>query len=338
MKSIPPTFLLGALLGVAMANPAMAQAHYPPGAFPLESLTSMPAYPGVYYSQMFVNYSGDVNLDRNLLRGRVPAGLDLQQNVFSASSVVMWQTGEKFLGADYGVSVLLPFQNNNLGTAVELGLLQARTQQSTGMGLGDIYISPLMLGWHGDRHDILFSYGIDIPTGRFDVNADDNIGRGFYTHQLELGGRYFVDEERSWSLNAVGTFEANTSNARLNPGNYFTLDWGIKKKLDPQWTIGLTGYNTRQLTPISGLPAGLLSNFTNSADAIGGEVSVVLPEANFLTMTAKFSHEYNSYGRFGGNIASLTFSVPIHMDLPSAPPPVPETATPPETSPAPAQP
>jgi len=132
----------------------------------------------------------------------------------------------------------------------------------------------------------------------------------------KLGGSFYLDKERTWSLNAVGTFEASNSNPLLNPGNYLTLDWGIFKQLDENWKIGLTGYDTRQLTPISGLPRGLLSNFTNSADAIGGEIGVTIPEAHYLSITAKFSHEYNSFGRFGGNVGSLTFSIPLEMDIP----------------------
>lgn len=322
----------GALLAGLLSAPAFAQAHYLPGAFPLQGETTMAPYPGVYFSEVLANYNGSIDLNRSLLRGRVNANLDFNQNVFAACNVLMWQTGEKFLGADYGISVIAPVQNLSAGASLELGLLTANRSRNSGLGLGDVYFSPLMLGWHGDNFDALFSYGIWAPTGRYSPGASDNIGRGFATHMLQLGGSYYLDDERSWSLNAVGTFEASTSNAVMNPGNYFTLDWGIMKKLDENWRIGLTGYNTRQLTPISGLP-NINPNFLNSADAIGAEVGVTIPEANYLGITLKFSHEYSSFARFGGNMASLTFSVPIEMQLPTAPPPAEKAAPPAEPSP-----
>ncbi len=326
-------FFRCALLSGLLSAPAFAQAHYLPGAFPLQNETTMAPYPGVYFSEVLANYNGNVDLSRSLLRGRAVANLDLNQNVFAACNVLMWQTGEKFLGADYGVSTIVPIQGLSLGSSLELGLLSGQRNRSSGLGLGDIYVSPLMLGWHGDNFDALFSYGIWAPTGRYSAGASDNIGRGFYTHMLQLGGSYYMDDERSWSLNAVGTFEASTNNAVINPGNYFTLDWGIMKKLDENWKIGITGYNTRQITPVSGLP-NLNPNFLNRADAIGAEVGVTIPEANYLSMTLKFSHEYSHFARFGGNMASLTFSIPIEMQLPTAPPPAENTAPAPAPAPS----
>lgn len=332
----PLTRSLAALAFCWLASiPASAQGHYLGGSLPIQAETSMPPFPGVYFSEIFLNYNGNAGLERSLLAGRVPTSLDLNLNVTAASSLLLWNTGEKFLGADYGVSIMLPFQNNSLGSALELGLLQNRQSRNSGVGLGDIFIAPLMLGWHSESADTLFSYGVYLPTGRWNPGALDNIGRGFATHQLQLGTSYYLDDERSWSLNAVGTFEANSSNSVMNPGNYFTFDWGILKKFDENWTVGVTGYNTRQLNAISGVRPGLLSNFTNSADAIGAEVRLTLPEADNLSMTLKFSHEYNSFGRFGGNIASLSFSIPIDMELPSAPPPA---STPPPAPAAPAAP
>ena len=321
----------GALLGCLLSAPAFAQAHYLPGAFPLQTETTMAPYPGVYFSEVLANYNGSVDLSRSILRGRSFANLDLNQHVFAACNVLMWQTGEKFLGADYGVSTIIPVQGLSQGASLELGLLSGQKTRSSGAGLGDIYISPLMLGWHGDNFDALFSYGIWAPTGRYSAGANDNIGRGFYTHMLQLGGSYYMDDERSWSLNAVGTFEASTNNAVINPGNYFTLDWGIMKKID-NWRVGITGYNTRQITPISGLP-NLNPDFLNSADAIGAEVGVTIPEANYLGITLKFSHEYSHFARFGGNMTSLSFSIPLEMELPTAPPA--EKATEPAPAPAP---
>lgn len=315
-----------------LAAPALGQAHYQPGVFPLDSLTNMPPLPGVYFSENMIYYTGQAQLDRTLLNGRLPVTLNLDANIFAANQIVMWQTGEKFLGADYGAMILLPLMQPSAGAQLDVGLVQARQVGGSKFGLGDALIVPLILGWHGQKYDALFSYGIWAPTGSYSTGAPLNVGRGFWTNQLQLGGAYYLDEERTWSLNAVGTYEADTSRSNgFYPGDYFSLDWGVRKKLDDQWTIGLTGYDTWQLNPASA-GFGFNNQITNSAHAIGGEVSVTIPEADFLGITLKFSHEYDAYARFQGDVASLTFSVPIDMELPSAPPPA---AKPAESKPEP---
>ncbi len=322
------------LLALALlAAPALGQAHYQPGAFPLDSLTNMPPFPGVYFSENLLYYTGQAELSRTLLNGRVPVTLNLDMSVFAANQMVMWQSGEKFLGADYGAMILLPLMQPSAGAQLDVGLFQARQVGNDKFGLGDALIAPLILGWHGEKYDALFSYGVWAPTGAYSTGTPLNVGRGFWTHQLQLGGAYYLDDERTWSLNGVGTFEADTSRSNgFNPGNYFSLDWGIRKKLDDQWTLGLTGYDTWQLNPASA-GFGFNNQITNSAHAIGGEVAVTIPEANYLGITLKYSHEYEAHARFQGDLVTLTFSVPIDMELPSAPPPAPATPSP-EAKPA----
>ena len=336
---------------LCFAQPGMAQAHYLPGDFPLDALTSFPPYEGVYSMENLVHYSGSVDVNRNFLQGRAPVSLNLSADTFATLTGVTWQSGAKFLGADYGASIIIPVMQPSAVAQLDAGLLRGRQSGNTGFGLGDLFVAPLQLGWHGPRYDAQFSYGFYAPTGDYNPNAALNIGRGYWTHQSQAGGAYYLDKERTWSLNLAGTLELDGSRQTTNflgrsmnfdPGNYFSMDWGIRKKIDSQWSVALTGYDTWQLNP-AGYGFGL-NKTTNYAHAIGGEVSVAIPEADNLSITLKYAHEYSTQARFQGDIVSLTFAIPIDMKLPSAPPaqtseptaPAPDKAPAPETAPAPA--
>jgi hypothetical protein len=305
-----------------LTGPAWSQSHYLPGALPTDSVTALPPFPGWYYSNNASFYQGEANLSRSLFHDRVPLDLKLKASVFADTSFVVWNSGKKLLGADYGVLVGVPLLQPGAAARLDVARLQGREVSGTGnFSVGDIFVSPLALGWRGDRYTAMFNYGLYLPTGSYDADRALNNGLGYLSQQVQLGGAYFVDEARTWSLNATGTVEFNGRNSQLDidKGDYFTFEWGLKKKLSSDVSLGLVGYDTWQVSGDSG--PGLrfgTDPIRDSAHALGGELNITIPQANHLTLSLRHLRDYETSGRFTGNVTSLTMSIPIEVRLPES--------------------
>jgi len=79
-------------------------------------------------------------------------------------------TNYKLFGANIGFQAAIPFIKNR----IQFNSLDV----STGFAFTDMFISPIVLGWHRKRADIMAGYNLYIPTGRFSSGGNDNTGLG----------------------------------------------------------------------------------------------------------------------------------------------------------------
>ena len=88
----------------------------------------------------------------------------------------------------------------------------------------------------------------------------DNIGLGFWTHQLQAAGAWYPFENRGTAVTLAGTYEIHheMEDRDLTPGERFTLNWGVSQYLpltkDQTWLaeIGASGYSQWQVAEDSG--------------------------------------------------------------------------------------
>lgn len=100
-------------------------------------------------------------------------------------------TAKKLLGANYGFAAgPLVFLNSALESPT--------FNQNPSAGFGDIFITPISLGWHLKRADVTTSYSIFLPTGRYEADADDNTGLGMTGHEVALGTTVFLTENKAF--------------------------------------------------------------------------------------------------------------------------------------------
>uniref|UniRef100_UPI0013D3DC55 transporter n=2 Tax=Pseudomonadota TaxID=1224 RepID=UPI0013D3DC55 len=74
------------------------------------------------------------------------------------------------LGADYGVEAIVPLVRTSL-TINAAGIADSRS------GVGDVYVGPLVLGWHGAQWDAVAAAGMWLDSGNTDHPA--SAGKGF---------------------------------------------------------------------------------------------------------------------------------------------------------------
>ena len=124
----------------------------------------------------------------------------------------------KFLGANVGAMVVLPFANASIeAPAFQFG-------QALDTGTADMLVRPIDLGWHSKRADVVAGFQVYIPTGRYEPGADDNLGKGMWTYEPFLGTTVFFDEKKTLSLAATAywEFHGNKEDSDVKVGQILT--------------------------------------------------------------------------------------------------------------------
>ena len=183
------------------------------------------AAPGFYFVPMYLRFNGEKLRDRN---GN-SIGIDpeergsLDVNAYLAGLVYVSKF--KILGANYGFMAFPGFTDNKL----EVPILDLGSKSST--AFTDLYFVPLDLGWHTERADFTAGLGLFAPTGRYDPDADDNVGLGMWTFEPYFGTTVFFDKAKSWHVATRAFYEMHTKKrgTDIKVGDILTLEGGLGK-------------------------------------------------------------------------------------------------------------
>ena len=149
-------------------------------------------------------------------------------------------------------------------------------------------------------------YGFLAPTGRFDADANDNVGSGYWTHTLSSGQTYYLTENKRLAFSAFEMYEFHTTQdgTDIHPGDIFDLDYSLMGTLVQtsavRLQIGLAGYEARQITAKTG--PGITSAISDeryAVNALGLAVNVAFPERR-MNVTLKFFEEFADRATFQG--------------------------------------
>lgn len=269
------------LLFLAVAVQVMGQerGQYLPGFGGLNS--GLQAPPGFTYANYFFWYPATTFQDQNGNHAPIDFDLDLLVDF----NLLAYTTKVKFLGANYGMTVGVPILN----TAIDLPRLGAGISS---VGLGDLYVEPINLGWKLQRADIKAAYAFVAPTGRYDSAGTDTTTTDYWGHELIFATTVYLTKNKltQLSFNTNWEFHQKKRHEDLKVGNNMTLEYGVGKifvKNQGKQLIqfGLAGYAEFQLANDSGtaVPA-LTAGNRDRVFAIGPEFGVILPtrKLNFL--------------------------------------------------------
>jgi hypothetical protein len=300
MKNKKRFLFLFLLMGIFWkSTPALAQRQplYIPG-FAGGMNTAVQPYPGVYLTEMLYDYFAIGIKDQN--GNTVLPNLNLDMNIwFNGFS---WVSPYKVLKAHYGINLFIPFANPIIDFGSDIG------RQSNSFGLADMYFEPLSLGWNFPRVSTLFSFGIYLPVGRFNPGATNNLGRGTWAEQFNLGATVFLDKEHTWSItnNLRGEIHQQTRDTNLTIGSALTWEGAVGKTFVHVLDIAAEGYGQWQVTNNTGSPV-FFPNEHGRIYGAGGEIGVAIPK-----IKSRFSMRI--YKEFGGELRTqgtgmfLTFS------------------------------
>lgn len=250
---------------------------------------------------------------------------------------LLWMTGWKFLGADYGVAARIPFVYKEHDQGVPT-ILQKYGGVPIGpavtsvnkFGLGDIQIEPLILSWHLKQFDFLTGYSFWAPTGDYDHNDLFllNLGNGYWTHMFTLGVTWYPDSKKTWAISLLNRYEINMEqysdlyNVPVSPsnpsgigslsttlGDIYTLEWAVSKTVMPGMDVGLTGYYQQQVTPTEG-PTWYGPTYFGErvhVAGIGPEINVNFPKSGF-SILLRYAYEFTAMDHSQGSLVTLTLT------------------------------
>ena len=267
------------------------------------------APPGVYIGTVYYRYGSDTI--RNKDGDKLPIKPDLTVTI--GGVLVNMVTKKKFLGANYGFVAVLPIANGRIEFP--------RTTNATGVGLSDLYIQPVNLGWHFKQADVTTGYAFFAPTGRYTPGASDNTGLGMWGHELSLGTTVYLTENKAWhaATNAAFEFHSKKQDSIAQVGNLLTMEGGVGRSFfQGAANLGFVYYSQWKLSDdtLTGLPA-LLVTGKNSSSGIGPEIGLPIARKKTLYgfVTFRYFHEVATHTTTQGDgvFLMLTFlTKPIH--------------------------
>jgi hypothetical protein len=288
------------VLAVALIS-VSSQAQYKgddiPGFLGLQSGTQAP--PGLYAGNVLWIYPTDTVKDDN--------GNTVGQQRGSLTSVadvilIDLVTNYKFLGANVGFQAAIPFIKNR----IQLNSLDV----DTGFAFTDMFISPIVLGWHLKRADVNAGYNLYMPTGRFSANGTDNTGLGMWGNEFFVGTTVYLDQKRLWSAagNFALEFHTDKKGTNINVGDMATIQGGVGRTFYrkvsgpiPQiFNLGVDYYAQFKVTGDSGsdIPPAL-RGFKDRVFGVGPEFSVFFPSPR-ITLLVRYEPEFGARVRSQG--------------------------------------
>jgi hypothetical protein len=258
---------------------------------------------GFTYSNLLAIYSRD--------RFRGPNGEVLatgNQSVIMDLNSIVWVGKQELLGgAKFSMSATLPVANNSLTSDIT-------GHVSGGEGFADSYYQPFILGWNKNRFAVRAVYGFLAPTGSFQLDANDNVGSGYWTHALSSGQTVWLTQNKRTAISAFQMYEFHTTQKQthIQPGQTMNLDYSLthfvplRNELGVQ--IGLVGYNQWQTTDKTGptiTPAQAAAHYR--VNALGFAANVNMPAR--VSVGVKYFKEFANRSTFQGHSFQLSGAI-----------------------------
>lgn len=247
----------------------------------------------------------------------VTLNVDVNVDVHSVSPTLIWVTDVKPLGLKYGALITATVADTSLSAS--LAALNGRgvNADNSSFGAGDLLVQPVWLGWTRPHWDVALAYAFYAPIGKYDtetvtlpvvgpvkVESADNIGYGFWTHQIQGAAAWYPMTNRATAVVAALTYETNGKKEGfdLTPGDVLTLNWGIsqylplKKDLSLLLEVGPAGYDMWQITDDTGRAA---TSTRDRVHAVGGQLGLTcVPWA--LSLNVHGFYEFAAQARLQG--------------------------------------
>lgn len=252
---------------------------------------------GLYIAARVVRYGATQLRDRS--GARVPiTGLDLDAS--GGSLGLAFVTKPAWAHAPY-----LSFAVSAPIAKVSLSIDDPRVAIDRS-GFGDAYLQPIKAGWRLPDGDVVGSYSVYAPTGRFEPRSGSGVGRGFWTQQVSVGGAVFLQGDRSRRMSMLASYDINSRKRGIDitRGNTLQIQGGAGLPIARVVTVGAAGYALWQMTADRGtdLPT-VLRGQRDRVFGIGPEIQVTLPKLG-VRAEGRIEFEFGVRSRPRGNVAA----------------------------------
>jgi hypothetical protein len=124
-------------------------------------------------------------------------------------------TNFKVLGATYGAGFTEWISNGVLNQST------LNIRRSTSYGFGDLYVQPVILGWHLPRADITTGYSFFAPAGPAGFHQ--------WVHEFDFGTTFYADPAKKWNISTMMYYDFNEkkNDENIQVGDILTLAGGV---------------------------------------------------------------------------------------------------------------
>ena len=310
--------------------------HYAPGLPNIRDLAMPePGFYGVLYNYFYSSdrlNDGDGNeIDSVTINPRggpgVTLDVDVDVDIYVLAPTLLWVSEWKILGAKYGAFITPTFANASVGASLATATGRGIDADTSQFDVGDLFVQPLWLGLTLTHWDFAFGYGFYAPIGQYDTStvtlpggatvtaeAADNIGLGFWTHQLQAAVTWYPWANKATAVLAALTYEihGDKEDFDLTPGQNLTWNWGISQFLplrkDQQLLLeaGVTGYSSWQITDDSGSDARN-PGVHDEVHAVGGQLGLTYVPW-FASLNMHYFGEFAAQDRFQGQVFGFSMA------------------------------
>jgi hypothetical protein len=140
--------------------------------------------------------------------------------------------------------------------------------------VGDLFVGPALLGWHGDTLHQIGGLLFFVPTGNFDAANLARTGRGYYSLAPSYWFTWFPHPMFEVSGNLAYLYNFRNPDTKYQSGQEVGFDYGLGYSLNDKWQFGVSGYLYKQVTDdkLSGQVVG---------DGNRGQVAAIGPFLRF---------------------------------------------------------
>ena len=175
-------------------------------------------------------------------------------------------------------------------------------------GLGDVYVSPLILGWHNPPWHYVAALDVITPTGHYSRGIT-TVGHNHWTFEPAFAISYIGESGFSASTKLMYDIHTEDHRADYKEGQQFHLDYNVGYSLGEkgQWRVGLCGYFLQSMEEDK-LNGHRIDGSEEGVAAIGPTVSY---QAGKLNVEVKVQREFDAENRPEGTAAWLKLIYPL---------------------------
>jgi hypothetical protein len=285
--------------------------HYAPGVTNVRDMAQPPPGLFVIWYNLFISTDSYYDRDGNELNTLALSQIDpalpdvdfkVDLNAFATVPALFWASSFSVLGGRYMVGISPNYTTANGTIVSEVGLVDTtitEVEEGSVSGISDLFVVPAGLSWGFKQSDITLTYGFYAPTGKYTTGADDNVGLGFWTHQFQGYGYYYPFPSRATALMVGLTYELTSKieDRDMNPGNRFTLEWGLSQYLSERFEVGVQGGHNWQISDDSGKDVFWDSSFRDRKSTVAFSAGY-WPWQNRLYLSVKYAFDFGIRQRF----------------------------------------
>jgi hypothetical protein len=270
----------------------------------------IPPTPGFSMQLGYIHYDGEIGAQREIPVGGISAlGLDVNVDMFTATGIYIWDTGEGRW--NFASMLTVPFIDLDAEADLAIGPISSTTKDN-GSGLFDVFFAPVIASRHfSQTQHLSLSLYIYAPTGDYEVGKLANPGLNVWTYSPTLGyTQLFQRGTLEWSSVAAVDFYSKNDDTDYQNGAVFRLDSLLVKRFHNGWGIGAAGGWIEQLEDDDAAIADRLDGFKGHSLAIGPLVTYARKwDGGQVEFSARWLHEFDVENRFEGDPFLLSASI-----------------------------